>query len=371
MIYKNLSIKFFRGIKALKIENLSRVNLLLGKNNSGKSSILEAIFLLTGQYNPQLVINIDIFRNLSHNEADDFSFVFYDLDYDNTPEIHSDLFESNSYREIKIKPQNIEIDKDNTTVATTAIDDINIQTGTSLPKNIRGLDIFTTVKHKHDNAHKYKSGISIERGPNREILFSLRRDQKNANDMNGIFQHSNSATSTDLSKRLETIIIQKQENDLVKSLRLLDNKINRVSLGSNGMIYFDIGAKRLIPSNLMGDGIIRTLQIISNLKTVKNGILLIDEIDNGLHFTSLRHIWKIIFETAKNNNVQLFITTHSKDTLIHMRDVLMENEFSNYQKEVRCYTISKNEKGNNFSYTYEFADLNKAIENDIEIRGEF
>ena len=85
MIYQTLEIENFRGIKKLEVKDLNSINIFVGKNNSGKSSILEALFLLTGISNPELILRIDRFRNLIHSEEDDFRFAFYNLNYQNIP----------------------------------------------------------------------------------------------------------------------------------------------------------------------------------------------------------------------------------------------------------------------------------------------
>ena len=103
MIYKDIEIQNFRGIKKLAIKNLSNVNLFVGKNNCGKTSVLEAIFLTTGISNPQLSITIDVLRNLNHDEADDFRFIFYDMDYNNAPTFEA-ILQNKEIRTLSIKP---------------------------------------------------------------------------------------------------------------------------------------------------------------------------------------------------------------------------------------------------------------------------
>ncbi len=61
---KRLQIRNFRGFNALKIDQLSGINLIVGKNNSGKTSLLEAIFLLSGAGNAQMAINDNVIRGL-------------------------------------------------------------------------------------------------------------------------------------------------------------------------------------------------------------------------------------------------------------------------------------------------------------------
>ena len=76
--YEQLEIENFRGIKSLEIDDLARVNLFVGRNNCGKTSVLEAAFLLTGMSNPALIPRIENSRGLFFNESSDLKNFFYD-----------------------------------------------------------------------------------------------------------------------------------------------------------------------------------------------------------------------------------------------------------------------------------------------------
>ena len=80
MQFDKISIKGFRGIKSLEISGLSRVNLFVGKNNSSKTSVLEAVYILCGAYNPNLLINVDNFRGMILDEPNKLLYIFNDLD---------------------------------------------------------------------------------------------------------------------------------------------------------------------------------------------------------------------------------------------------------------------------------------------------
>jgi AAA15 family ATPase/GTPase len=71
----------------------------------------------------------------------------------------------------------------------------------------------------------------------------------------------------------------------------------------------------VLPLKSMGDGINRILTIILALVNAENGFLLIDEFENGLHYSVQEQLWKIIFSLSKKLNVQVFVTTHSNDCI--------------------------------------------------------
>ncbi len=102
MNYSSILIENFRGISKLELSDLKKINLLVGRNNCGKTSILEAIFLLSGMSNPQLPINIHSFRNLILTKDEDFQFMFYNFDF--KKRIHIQGFISDKSRELNISP---------------------------------------------------------------------------------------------------------------------------------------------------------------------------------------------------------------------------------------------------------------------------
>lgn len=370
MVYKNLKIKNFRGIKNLELNDLSQVNILLGKNNCGKSSILEAVFMLTGVNNPNLTLNIDFFRGLGHTDKNDFRFIFYRLDYKNMPEIESELEEEEGFRKIKISPKESG-SKNSTPKKTNSLSsNDSLESVDGLLDNYNGIEISSEIKKRFTPLKKLKTSISIETDSNGNLVFPIKRDEHFKDDLVAVFQNANGVNYGDLYKKLEVLKIEKKINRIIDGLKLIEDRICGMDLLGGNMIYIDIGIERLMPINLMGDGAIKFTSIISNIERARNGILLIDEIDNGLHFSVLKQIWKLILEMSKKNNVQLFITTHDKETLRYLSEVLEEEDIAN-PNLVSCYTILKDKVDNLNSFKYKNNSLKFALENDVEIRGEF
>ena len=185
-----------------------------------------------------------------------------------------------------------------------------------------------------------------------------------------LLQNSFNGNFAQLPKKLEKVVIEKKKEELIDSLKIIDKKILDITPLSSNMVYVDIGAKSLIPSNLMGDGFLKYLNTILNLNEAKGGIMLIDELDNGLHYKALKSLWRILLKTARRLNIQLFITTHSKEALIYLKDILNEDDYLDFQNEVRCFTISKLSDSELKAYNYDFSAFEYAIDNDVEIRGE-
>ena len=97
--FKNIEISNFRGIRHLSIGDFARVNVFLGHNNSGKSSILEALMLLMGMSNPDIVQRVNSLRIRNvFSGLGDVRYIFYNLDLNNIPEIFSELTDGISRR---------------------------------------------------------------------------------------------------------------------------------------------------------------------------------------------------------------------------------------------------------------------------------
>lgn len=380
MRFKNVSIKGFRGLKDCSIDNLSRVNVFLGQNNSGKSSILEAIFLLCGMHAPQLVLTIDLLRHLVHNEENDFRFIFYNLDYNSTLEIKAELFEKDSEYKLKIFPKSNSkgiIKTNNSGSASTSYptssivseDVASIYTSDNL-ENVNGIEFKGEIKKKQQQRIFLNSSLYLQRKNNQpEMLQSF--DFKNYNPgFTARLQSPDVKVAEDLTKRLETLIVDKKKTDLLNSLKKIDEKIVDIVPGSQFMIYIDIGAKRMIPANLMGDGFLKYLNIITGLNETRNGVFLIDEFDNGLHYSTQKGLLKTVLKGAKDTNTQVFLTTHSKECLSYLKEILEEDLYQEYRNDVKCFTISKLNDNTVKAYEYNFDSLEYAINNEVEIRGE-
>lgn len=113
----------------------------------------------------------------------------------------------------------------------------------------------------------------------------------------------------------------------------------------------------------MGDGVWRMLGLALAIVNAKDGVLLVDEIDTGLHFTAMSDMWKMLWETAKRLNVQIFATTHSKDCWTSLEDIANEEHPSE-----DGITIHRIEKGKTKSIVFTERQIAIAAENDIEVR---
>ena len=116
------------------------------------------------------------------------------------------------------------------------------------------------------------------------------------------------------------------ESEIISALCLIDNRVSGVAFvedisnsgnnrsGNNRIPLVKIeGIDEPLPLKSMGDGMTRLLHIIVALVNAQNGLLLIDEFENGFHWSIQPKVWDIVFQLSKKLNVQVFATTHSRD----------------------------------------------------------
>lgn len=327
MIFQGISIKNFRGIQNLVLEDFGLINLFTGKNNSGKTSALEGIMLAAGMSNPSLSISLDNLRNLLHTEVDDFQFIFYGLEYKNEPIIEAELF-SKETRTLTIRPTMKQVSTVNPG-----------STNTNAGLQVSGLVFDFSTKAPHSQRDSQKSTIEFDSG---QLKVTPPKTYKE--NIFGIFLTATNVY-VELPARLEKVIVDKQKDKLINILRIIDPNIKDIILGARGMIYFDVGLTKYLPVNIEGAGTYRLLSLITSIFFNKNGILFIDEIENGLHYKIFGSLWRVIIKTALDFNVQLFITTHNYEILEQLKLALEDTDLLGVHNKVSSYTMIKTEKG--------------------------
>lgn len=339
MKFKDIEIHHFRGFKHLKVEDFRQVNLLVGKNNSGKTSVLEALFLTVGMSNPRLVLSLNNFRNL-HTLRDEFRYIFYQLDYSNQPQILANFDKNDHQRDLKIKVEQRPAENRAT----------NISTDTSSNSQ----ELYDLIFDFHINDAQQAQSHSVKLGVLAEYKERLQAS------FNSPFLQD------ETYHRLDKRIRFKERKDIVETLQEIDPNIQDITLGANEVIYVDIEADQLIPINLLGDGINRILSILVNIADVKQGFLMIDEVNMGLHFSALETLWEAIFRAAHKFEVQVFATTHTDECVrayLKTHHKLYDHTLDNS----RLYRIEKREDQHE-AVCYDIEDIETTLENNWEYR---
>ncbi|MDP8220316.1 MAG: AAA family ATPase [Candidatus Stygibacter frigidus] len=352
---KELYISNFRGISELMINDFKKVNLFVGNNNSGKSTILESIFLNIGATNPGLFRNINLFRQFAMLDSKILMSFFHNFNLDNDITINTIIKNPKQYRNLSISP--IYNEYGNSKIVKLSDNDSSENSLTYF-SYIKGLE--NRLDYKESTKGKSDKVISRMLIDNPEIRIEL--PQNYSEKLFGVFIPPRKYIQ-DTVNRLENIKFKKEEATLIQILQEIEPELKSLEILANNVIAADIGRKNLIPINLMGDGINRLLVIILAIYDKKDGYILIDEIENGFHHKTLSTLWKAVFKAAEMLNVQIFATTHSWENIIKFNQVAVEESYKN----VMLYRIEhKNDK--NKAISYELDVLTQTIQSNWELR---
>ncbi len=348
-MFQKLDIHNFRGIRKSYIEHLGQVNLFWGKNNCGKSSLLDALFLVSGQSNPLLPVNINRMRDYRGVSEKDFSLNFYNCDTQNPISIvaYNQEPRALSITELKTSTSEVNIMSDSSDLSSTAQDK---RYGYNLSYSNHGEKMYSRLILQPKDGHAIEQKIEIDSRYNETIQCRYITPKYD-------FQLSIDG--------LAEVMKNKAEGYILDALRVVEPKIKDIQVSPMGILV-DIGLPQRLPINLLGDGTRKMLAIASIIFECKNGVVLIDEISNGFHYSVMTNLWKVILKAAHDNNVQIFATTHDLDSIKGLSRAIAESEGLN-EDFVSSFKLQKNGE-DLVAYRYSPKQLEFVIEQEIEMR---
>lgn len=351
----SLIIEKFKLFDHLKVENLSRVNLIVGKNNVGKSTLLEALKIYASN------ASINDLLAILEDRGEIWKSEVFSLEQQSAGRFLRNLFFDRNIPGAGAKG-----------IVIGSIDhQIHISTA--------------NWKYMSDTVDDLPETVPIlvlEQGGKRQTIFRLDQDLEDArrrsrlraysskeNDINYIYQSvSTQKTPSHTLDALWNLRRLSLGDEVINALQFIDPQISGVTFIDDaargeriGLAQIE-GSDHLIPLKSMGDGINRLFEISVALINAQNGLLLIDEFENGLHWTVQPRIWDIIFQLAERLNVQVFATTHSRDCVQGF-----ETAWKKYP-ELGAY-IRLDQKDMGIRATeYTLETLSDSLEMDIETR---
>lgn len=350
----SVRVRGYRIFRDLKISRLGRVNLFVGDNNVGKTALLEALFLLSGGGWARLAVNRNVVRTWSRTEIPPGQYgellwksLFFDMDMNRTVNIEG-CHALEGRMTLTIKATHADPMEDFLAHSTEP-------TVTDIP-NLRSLEL-----RYHDHRH-----------PNQPVLGRAHIQQDRIKFDQSEIRHPFLATivlpanrnSQEEAQRLAQLRTQKQDSVLLKALKIVEPRLLSVTdsvAGGLPGIWCDIGLSELVPLFTMGEGMVSITRLVLAITAAAGGIVLVDEIDNGLHHGALSPIWQIMSETARQHNVQVFATTHSYECIrAAHRSLGMDNGF-------RLHRLEVSQKQNK-CITYEADAVDAAIKYEMEVR---
>lgn len=279
-----LSLRGYRGFCDYQMTDLARVNLVVGRNNCGKTSILEAIELLVSG-DPSALRESALRRTELTEHGIDISHVFYG--HAREPGTSFELSSPDDGRQL---------------------------TATML--------LPADAPESTVSSHAWL--LRIAHGEQQPFLLPV--------DENGVLSNvafpgvpSRAARFLDFDPRSmhatwNSVLAESRGTEVVEALQLLEPGIEEIAYPTGGgpRRAIELGHRdsdRRLPIGSYGDGMRRLLALSLALNGTTDGCVLIDEIDTGLHWTVMEDMWRLVVETASRSNVQVFATTHSYDCI--------------------------------------------------------
>lgn len=306
-----IEIDKFKGIEKIEIDNLNKINIFVGANNSKKTTVLEAISLFNINDVENLRRILSGRKYIGYEEI--LNSFFYNLNTFEDPIII--LFEKENKRELKISCEK--------KVMEVSFSEKEIFNGES--SNINQKSIYKFLLN-----NKPSIEIKVE---NNSIGFS---SLNNLKESNIVYIPTNREISK-LADNIRKLQNYKKIDELTEILKCYDKNLQKIYVdGYNIFVDLD-NVDKSLSIGTMGEGFISSLIIISNLLVAggnnKEVIILIDEIENGLYRTALKKLIGTILKLIKEYNIQLFITTHSEEFLKEFYKLNLKNTVSLYRME--------------------------------------
>jgi predicted ATPase len=348
-MFRSLRITGFRDIERLNVERLARVNLFVGGNNSGKTSLLEAVEILLGR-------------------GDVHSLVAGSLRRDETMDVHQDGRQEVAVRHLfrghELRPEaRFTIEGDNGIPRVVQVEAALLEAEEASPPGL-------WVSLQADGQEKL-SQLALSPEGSLTYMPPFRMRGPRSKESRGGFNFITTAGAGlgQLLQLWDEVVLSPDEALVLDALRIIEPQIARIAavdreVSSGAFMLLMQNNRSRTPLGSMGDGVRRLLALAIHLVRSAGGTLLIDEIDTGLHHSVMVQMWKLVVETAARLDVQVFATTHSMDCVAALA-TLSEDEPA-LKPAVLLHRVEKHREA---TVIYSADELAEAASAGIEMRG--
>ncbi len=304
--FTSINIVHYRKLIDIRLNNLKQVNIFVGGNNSGKTSMLELFYLFTRLNNFQSIIDLERFRGRFYQ---DFPTKWFDKIFVENISLEA---------EFNSKHCSLSIEKEETT------------------ENIEKSHYLNSIKTDANiNGDNFSSTIHLFNNKDPELYF-----EKSQYLCNSTFSSPYRYDGSLLKKAHAKAIQEKYFDEIISFIRLkMDSSIEKIEMVSiENESRFMVSSSKIpyaIDITKYGEGLQRVFEIALLMGFSKNGIICIDELDSALHKSLLIDFTDFIQRFAEKFNVQVFLSTHSKECI----DAFVQNDFPD--EELIAYALSE------------------------------
>lgn len=326
MMLESLHIENFRCYKTLELHGLKRVNIIVGDNASGKTVLLEAIKLgLSGSPGVIGFLNqlrgTQVFYQLNPTPEQFQSYfidLFYNFDAERVITVSTvDSRKRNSELRVFFDPKKAVTTQQTKLGFQPSPASTVVPPSTIVPLAFERKD-FAGGEKKTFLATTNQGNVLLEPAPEMGIV-------------SGFFSGSYFGIGQENAAWLSQLSVEKRGNEVIAALRRHFPFINDVSaemvVPGIGSVYVDLPyLSRKIPLSLVSGGISRLFTIMLAILTFRGGVVLVDEIENGMFHAQYTDIWKTLTDLAIQHDTQIFISTHSHECLKAVISTIGENQ---------------------------------------------
>ena len=353
---RKFSVRNFRCLRELDIGPLARVNLIVGQNNIGKTALLEALFLHFGPGSPEDSLRVNYARGAKGNQADtwkELEWLFHGKQTASAIELLS-VNENEEKSMLRIRL----VEPTERLLLTTESDEAEQTTAHMLAAVVQSRIL--TLEHTNHTGTEHTAEAYLAPGGVSASSENIRQFGKVALVL------KSPRFSDDHAQCYSALVEAGREEELLPPLQALDPRIRRLELlyrANMPMLYVDIGSGQLVPLLYMGEGTAYVLSWLLAIKTAEDGTVLIDEFENGLHYTALVDAWKAVGAAARQSNVQVFATTHSWECVVAAHRAFAES----HEYDFRLHRLERRD-GEVVALTYDKEQLATSIDANLEVR---
>ena len=367
----SLAVKNFRNLRSVMLERLGRFTLIGGKNGVGKTALLEALWTLHGADLPELSQRINSFRGLPPLGPENlFRDMFRGFKPDGKITINSNGDWGNRPRRLDISL------RERSQVDSVRSDVFERATGQlSRPQDEGELELVFKYRHSDGKTYTSRAWWVAEQialaGPVGPVLTgeSVRQDRQMVQGRpTSVFMPAlHRQDLQELAVRLGKIQLEGEDDRILSLLTPLEprlRRLNTITVANTPVIHAYIeGTRRPVPVQLLGEGFNRMLSLALAMNEATDGLVLIDEIENGLHYSVHQEVFSTVMQLAEAFNVQVFATTHSGECIRAAYEAVGRK----YEDDFAFYRLSSAEDDVKATPFYG-EKIKTAIEFNMEIR---
>lgn len=354
---ERIHIENYRALRDFEIDGLAPINLLGGRNGAGKTTVLEALFFALGSHQGEIALNRYVTRmesidapapvpvpvSLSIEPYWSALFSGYDPSLqirielqDSVHGLISAIVSSDDSASVQVPLESIPhpVTSDRLSQPRLLIESVG-------PGDLRRTRTATLTK----------TGIEVVGGPEDPLPITA------------VIENPGIPEGIEYVQRLGTLRRRKQHGILVNALRAVEPRIVGIedsTVTGISSIWADVGSGELVPLSMLGGGAMHLARLVLSLSAAQGGVALIDEVESGIHHSSLVDVWRSLDLAAEQFGTQIIATTHSYECIQAMQEALAAGRGR--------YIRLDRGNGSATPVAYSPETLETAIEYELEVR---